>query len=359
MSSLRVLIRGLAMVAGLSSLACLQACSFRSLDYLHNGVESDGGARDYPTFDSLRSLDRGPALDSPTYDGPAAFDLAVDITPDIPALDVAPVRLDVGLDKVADRADLARDAIAPDRGLDLGASVFDGAPRVDAECDAEGDAEGDAEDSPKDDAEDGPALIDLAGSDEEVASGDAFGSDGPISSGGTAGSGGVASSGGAGGSGGMQGSGGKISTGGNTGGSSGLVTPPPPPTLPGAECTLGTFPTLCNTAGSACYMYCGFENQGYRSATCSNGQIVTGPCTIPSTTNFACYALDSVAACGASPPTASTNCTRPACQPCGSGTGTGYYDTNGSAKVGYCVCSSGKWSCTSPSSWPCPGRTGC
>jgi hypothetical protein len=339
-----LLLPRLTVVAFVSGLFCGQACSFRSLDYLHNGTGLDGGSRDSRSSDNSPAQDLG-VLDGQTWDSPVALDLAVDTTPDAPAIDIASVRLDLGLDKAADRADVARDSwIAPDHALDISTPIFDVSPQDSADDGAQGASE------------DTSPPLDLDDADNDVASDDALDSNGPISTGGNDGSGGVVSSGGTFG---FGGAGGKTSTGGNAGGSSGTVTPPQPPTLPGAECTLGALATLCSTAGSVCYTYCGFENLSYRSVTCSNGQLTTGPCTIPPTTNFACYSLDSVTSCGASPPTSSTNCSVPSCQACGASTGTGYYDSNGTARAGYCVCSNGRWSCASPTSWPCPGKTGC
>jgi hypothetical protein len=40
-------------------------------------------------------------------------------------------------------------------------------------------------------------------------------------------------------------------------------------------------------------------------------------------------------------------CTDAACMPC-----SGYSDSGGSAKTGYCVCVSGKYKCASDKEWP-------
>jgi hypothetical protein len=61
-------------------------------------------------------------------------------------------------------------------------------------------------------------------------------------------------------------------------------------------------------------------------------------------------------------------CTIQDCIVCGgpsasNAAGTGYLDSTGATKTGYCVCQSSAsaptWSCSSNTAWPCPNGTGC
>lgn len=185
--------------------------------------------------------------------------------------------------------------------------------------------------------------------------------------GGATGTGGVASGGGVVSSGGTQtggadgGMGGATASGGakGSGGSTGKATPPPVPTLPGTACTTESSDANCHSPGSLCYKYCGPESQGYKSLSCTGGKYVEGSCTFSSVVAYTCYALTSVAPCATTPPTSGASCSIEDCKTCGSSTSTGYYDGTKTAKIGYCVCSEGKWSCASVGAWPCPGKTGC
>jgi hypothetical protein len=121
-----------------------------------------------------------------------------------------------------------------------------------------------------------------------------------------------------------------------------------------------------------CTKTCGPEKQGTKTETCSGGSYVEGSnCSFPPANNYMCYALPATAdsRCPTDPtmaPEASQPCTIPDCVVCG-GTATaqttGYKDSTGAAKVGYCVCQSAAasptWSCASNTAWPCPGNTGC
>ena len=177
--------------------------------------------------------------------------------------------------------------------------------------------------------------------------------------GGTSAAGGVTASGGTSAAGGATASGGGSAGAKGSGGSTGKATSPPTPALPGAACTTESADAACHPAGVFCYKYCGPESQGYKVLSCAGGKYVEGLCTFSSSVDYRCYAVSSVAACAAAPPTAGTACSIEDCKTCGSSSGTGYYDGTKTAKIGYCVCSEGKWSCASVGAWPCPGRTGC
>jgi hypothetical protein len=129
--------------------------------------------------------------------------------------------------------------------------------------------------------------------------------------------------------------------------------------LPGTECTTQAKDGAC-TGSAVCYKYCGPESQGYKTETCNGSKYVEEACTFSSTTNYACYSLDSVAPCASPPPSSTDSCSLPPCHPCGNADATGYYDSSGAAKIGYCVCTtSGKYSCGSTVAWPCPDGKGC
>jgi hypothetical protein len=93
---------------------------------------------------------------------------------------------------------------------------------------------------------------------------------------------------------------------------------------------------------------------------------VEGTCTYPAG-DYACYKLPTTADAGcpadaATAPQHNTACTLAACTVCGGTSAmqtTGYKDSGGAAKVGYCVCSGGKWQCASDKEWPCPTGSGC
>jgi hypothetical protein len=121
-----------------------------------------------------------------------------------------------------------------------------------------------------------------------------------------------------------------------------------------------------------CYKTCGPTNSGFKSETCSGGIYVEqSDCSFDSACDFSCFTLPDVAdpVCPKSPPMHGGPCTLPPCVVCG-GTSeaqtTGYLDSKGSAKIGFCVCvpptetTTQKWSCaTAGTAWPCPGNRGC
>jgi hypothetical protein len=130
----------------------------------------------------------------------------------------------------------------------------------------------------------------------------------------------------------------------------------------------GAAPTksgLCtDTDPKLCYKTCGPESKGFKSETCTAGAYVEqSGCSFPSG-DYACYKIPTAAdaTCPATAPQASTACTVAPCVVCG-GT-TGYLDSSGASKTGYCVCptsasGTSKWSCASSTAWPCPAGSGC
>jgi hypothetical protein len=168
------------------------------------------------------------------------------------------------------------------------------------------------------------------------------------SGGATSGSGGATSgSGGA-----TSGSGGATSTG--SGGITGTV----------AACTTQTKGGMCVSATDVCAKACGPDKKGAKLETCTNAAYVEGTCDFPAA-DYACYKVTATtAACPAGTTTsgAMNACTAAACTAC-----SGYSDSMGAAKVGFCVCTGGKWSCGSDKEWPCKtngtpttaGGTGC
>jgi hypothetical protein len=151
--------------------------------------------------------------------------------------------------------------------------------------------------------------------------------------------------------------------------------------LPGLDCSSKTTAAglsigskvACTAADTQlCYKTCGPDNVGYKSETCTAGAYVESTCAFPATGNYSCFkaTVDS-AGCPATAPTHGqpctiTQCTLPctgtACATCGFTTG--YMDSSGNPKAGYCVCIPGtagasKWSCASSSAWPCPASAGC
>lgn len=193
------------------------------------------------------------------------------------------------------------------------------------------------------------------------------------------GSGGAGTTGGAAGAGTTGGSGGAATTGGTagagtTGGSAGAAT--------GGSGGGGTFSPICgkNMAGvdikkdtectstdvQLCYRTCGVETKGFKKEECMGGKYAEGACQFPAG-DYACYKLPATAdaSCptmAAMAPQHNQACTVAACTVCGGTSAaqtTGYKDSGGAAKVGYCVCSGSKWQCASDKEWPCPAGTGC
>jgi hypothetical protein len=247
-------------------------------------------------------------------------------------------------------------------------------------------------------------------------SGGAFGTGGAATSGGAMGTGGSIGSGGSSATGGAQSDGGTTSAGGAvaTGGATGTVDAAAKggstgtadadvtggsaitggnmamggtQSIDGATSTGGstganTFVPLCvsllTAAGVAptkagactaadpqlCYKTCGPESKGFKSETCTaSAYVEQSGCSFP-VGDYSCYKIPTTtnATCPTVAPQASTACAVAACVVCGGATG--YLDSSGAAKTGYCVCpasttGTAKWSCASTTAWPCPAGTGC
>jgi hypothetical protein len=115
-----------------------------------------------------------------------------------------------------------------------------------------------------------------------------------------------------------------------------------------------------------CYKTCGPESKGFKSETCTAGAYAEeSGCHFPTSGNYACYKIPTTddATCPTTAPKATTDCTVEQCVVCGKTTG--YLDSSGSQKTGYCVCpaasasGSRKWTCASSTAWPCPSGAGC
>ena len=112
-----------------------------------------------------------------------------------------------------------------------------------------------------------------------------------------------------------------------------------------------------------CYNTCGPEKSGVKLETCTGGAYTEMNCQFDPSKDFSCYKIPttSPAACPTTAITSGTACTVPDCTVCG-GT-TGYLDSTGAMKTGYCVCQSAStnptWSCASTTAWPCPSGSGC
>ena len=184
---------------------------------------------------------------------------------------------------------------------------------------------------------------------------------GTTGTGGTPGTGGeTTATGGTPGTGGSPGTGGTtISTGGTPGtaGASGFGQPACGNTAAGTAIAKNVACTATDT--QLCYKTCGPEKTGVKSETCSGGAYaeMTG-CSFDATRDFTCYKVPTAAdaSCPATAPKASDPCSIPDCVVCGgpsaaSPAGTGYLDSTGAAKTGYCVCQAGltspTWSCAS------------
>jgi hypothetical protein len=165
-----------------------------------------------------------------------------------------------------------------------------------------------------------------------------------------------------------------------TGGTTGAAGAPATGGTTGAAGASGAFgsPACGNTmAGTAagkgvacttddvqlCYKTCGPEKSGVKPETCTSGAYAEGNCMFDPSKTYACYAVPTTAdpTCPTTAPMASSACSIADCVVCG-GT-TGYTDSTGAAKTGYCVCQASAtaptWSCASSTAWPCPNGSGC
>jgi hypothetical protein len=212
------------------------------------------------------------------------------------------------------------------------------------------------------------------------------GTTGSTGAAGTTGSTGAAGTTGSTGAAGTTGSGSAGTTGSGTAGTTGSTgtggSPPGTPACGTAASTnmaIAKSGTCISTDTQLCYKTCGPANTGFKSETCSGnpGIYNEGDCTFPPG-DYSMYAIPT-----AIPPTCPTTApeagsAQPACTVapgivCGgysnNGTPTqttGYLDSTGAPKVGYCVCAGTTtmhWSCASTTAWPCPatmsGVTGC
>ena len=169
------------------------------------------------------------------------------------------------------------------------------------------------------------------------------------------------STGGTTGSGGQPGSAGQPGGAGSTG-TSGFGQPACTTTAAGAAVKKGG--ACAASDPQLCYNTCGPEKSGVKTETCSAGSYAEGPCAFDPAKDFSCYKVPAAGAFSASCPadviTAGSPCTVADCTVCGA---TGYMDSSGSPKTGYCVCQSGSsnptWSCASTTAWPCPSGSGC
>jgi hypothetical protein len=154
-------------------------------------------------------------------------------------------------------------------------------------------------------------------------------------------------------------------TGGTTGaaGQSGAFgTPACGNTMAGTAAGKGV---ACTTADvQLCYKTCGPEKSGVKPETCTGGAYAEGDCAFDPSKDYSCYKVPATAdpSCPTTAPMASSACSPVLdCVVCG-GT-TGYLDSTGAAKTGYCVCQAAlanpTWSCASSTAWPCPNQSGC
>jgi hypothetical protein len=141
------------------------------------------------------------------------------------------------------------------------------------------------------------------------------------------------------------------------------------PLCAGLTTAAGAAPTkggTCTASDSQlCYKTCGPESKGFKSETCTSGIYAEqSGCSFPAG-EYSCYKIPAAvdATCPTTAIQASQACTVAKCVVCGGNTG--YLDSSGSSKTGYCVCqhdadgSPTKWSCASSTAWPCPAGTGC
>jgi hypothetical protein len=148
---------------------------------------------------------------------------------------------------------------------------------------------------------------------------------------------------------------------GAAGGSGTFGTPACGNTMAGTAAGKGV---ACTTADvQLCYKTCGPEKSGVKPETCTAGVYAEGDCAFDPSKTYACYKIPTTEdpTCPTTAPMASSPCTIADCVVCG-GT-TGYTDSTGAAKTGYCVCqasaSAPNWSCASSTAWPCPNQSGC
>ena len=143
------------------------------------------------------------------------------------------------------------------------------------------------------------------------------------------------------------------------------------PSCTGLTTAAGAAPTkggACTAADpQLCYKTCGPESKGFKSETCtasSSTYSEQSGCSFPAG-DYSCYKIPSAvdSTCPTTAPQAAQACTVAKCVVCAGSTG--YLDSTGASKTGYCVClqdadgNPSKWSCASTTAWPCPAGTGC
>ncbi len=147
------------------------------------------------------------------------------------------------------------------------------------------------------------------------------------------------------------------------------------PSCTGLTTAAGAAPTkngACTASDpQLCYKTCGPQSIGFKSETCSAGVYnEQSGCSFQTGSDYSCYKIPATAdaSCPTTAPQASQVCTIAQCVVCGgtkTAQTTGYLDSTGAAKAGYCVCQapgasgSSKWSCASSTAWPCPAGQGC
>jgi len=163
-------------------------------------------------------------------------------------------------------------------------------------------------------------------------------------------------------------------TGGTTATSGGAPNTSFTPACTTTAAGVGIYKDLACTAvdPQLCYWPCGPLETGHRSETCSSGAYVESGCQFPADVDYSCFKVPLVDSprCPTAAPlsghpcnvsTCALPCSGTACEMCG--VASGYRDTLGATKTGYCVCAPGpggnQWSCASTVSWPCPAGKGC
>jgi hypothetical protein len=157
------------------------------------------------------------------------------------------------------------------------------------------------------------------------------------------------------------GTGGTMAGTGGTMAATGGTTAGEDPAIPGTVCTTQLKNGACTTEGETCNKSCGPRKAGYKPETCVDGVYVEGACLFPPG-DYACFKVtEDTPACPDGTQTGGS-CTGE-CAAC-----SGYADSTGTPKNGYCICVNGKYTCGSyPKEWPCttagtsasPGGTGC
>jgi collagen type VII alpha len=205
------------------------------------------------------------------------------------------------------------------------------------------------------------------------------GTAGTTGSTGTAGTTGTTGTAGTTGSTGTAGTTGSTGTGGTTGAGGAAPGQPACGNTVSSAMPIAKSGTCTSADTQLCYKTCGPASVGFKSETCSGnpGIYNEGDCTFPPG-DYSSYAIPTSIPpeCPTTAPEAGS--AQPACTiasniVCGgysnAGTPTqttGYLDSTGAPKVGYCVCAgttTKHWSCASTTAWPCPavmsGVTGC